>query len=92
MLQNQQKGLSKVATKLAKKQMKPLSFSDGYALGLIARNPDDDWTEVQEHLSKDAQKIAKELITPSPRASREVKSAAEDLRSLIRKIENSSSA
>lgn len=80
-----------VATRLVSKRMKTLSFSDGYALGLIAKNPDDDWTEIQAHLGVDAQKIAKQLISPNPRTSREVKSAAQDLMDLARRVANSSS-
>jgi hypothetical protein len=68
-----------------KKRMKTLSFADGYTLGLIAKSPDDDWSEMQAYLSLEAQKIAQELISPG-RASREVKSAARDLRDLARKV------
>ncbi|HEY0730276.1 MAG TPA: hypothetical protein VGD38_19480 [Pyrinomonadaceae bacterium] len=72
--------------------MKRLSFADAYGLGLIAKFPEDDWSEIRQHLSADAQKIAQELISPSSRASREVKSAANELRNLARKIDNPSVA
>ena len=73
-----------------RKQMKRLSFADGYGLGLIAKYPQDDWSEIRQHLSVEAQKIAQELISPSNRTSREIKSAADDLRNLARKVDNSS--
>lgn len=75
-----------------RRQMKRLSFADAYGLGLIAKFPEDDWSEIRQHLSADAQKIAQELISPSSRASREVKSAANELRNLARKIDNPSVA
>lgn len=78
-----------MATRVVKKRMKTLSFSDGYALGLIAKNPEDDWTEIRAHLSQDAQKIARELISPG-HSSREVKSAAQALIALTHKVNNSS--
>lgn len=75
-----------------RRQMKRLSFSDAYGLGLIAKYPEDDWSDIRQHLSTDAQKIAQEIISPSSRASREIKSAAEDLRNLAQKVDNSSPA
>jgi hypothetical protein len=70
--------------------MKRLSFTDAYGLGLIAKYPTDDWSEIRPHLSTEAQKIAQELISPSNRASREIKSAADELRTLALKVNNSS--
>lgn len=70
--------------------MKRLSFADAYGLGLIAKYPQDDWSVIREHLSVEAQKIAQELISPSNRASREIKSAADELRNLARRVEDSS--
>ena len=75
-----------------RRQMKRLSFADAYGLGLIAKYPQDDWSEIRQHLSTDAQKIAQELISPSSRASREVKTLADELRTLARKIDNPSVA
>jgi len=72
--------------------MKRLSFADAYGLGLIAKYPKDDWSEIRPHLSTDAQKIAQELISPSARASREVKSVADELRNLAQKVDNPSVA
>jgi hypothetical protein len=72
--------------------MKRLSFTDAYGLGLIAKYPQDDWSEIHQHLSTDAQKIAQELISPSNRASREIKTLANELRNLARKIDNPSIA
>ncbi|HXQ70234.1 MAG TPA: hypothetical protein VN844_07085 [Pyrinomonadaceae bacterium] len=72
--------------------MKRFSFADAYGLGLIAKNPKDDWSGIREHLSVDAQKIAQELISPSNRTSREIKSAADDLRNLARRVDKTSAA
>lgn len=68
--------------------MKYFSFADAYGLGLIAKNPHRDWTEIRAHLSQDAREIAEEIISPG-RGTREVKSAADDLRTLAEKVLNS---
>jgi hypothetical protein len=78
--------------KRMRRQMKRLSFPDAYGLGLIAKYPQDDWSGIRQHLSTDAQKIAQELISPSSRASREIKSVADELRNLARKVDNPSVA
>lgn len=68
--------------------MKRFSFADAYGLGLIAKNPKDDWSEIRGHLSVEAQQIAQVIISPSSpasrRAPREIKSAANDLMNLAR--------
>ena len=68
--------------------MKYFSFADAYGLGLIAKNPNRDWTQIRAHLSEDARKIADEIISPG-HATREVRSAAEDLRTLAENVRNS---
>lgn len=75
-----------------RRQMKRLSFADAYGLGLIAKYPNENWSEIRQHLSTEAQKIAQELISPSSRASREIKSAADELRDLARRVDNTSPA
>ena len=70
--------------------MKYFSFEDGYGLGLIAKNPNRDWTLIVAHLSEDARKIADEIIRPG-NARGEVKSAADDLLKLAENVRNSSS-
>ena len=75
-----------------RKQMKRFSFADAYGLGLIAKNPKDDWSGMREHLSVEAQKIAQELISPSNRTSQKTKSAADELRNLVRKVDKTSAA
>jgi len=67
--------------------MKSFSFADAYGLGLIAKNPADDWTEIVTHLSAGAREIAREIITPGS-APREVKSAARDLLTLAERVRN----
>lgn len=61
------------------------SFADAYGLGLIAKNPTDDWKQIRDHLSDDAKKVADEIISPGP-ASREVKSTAQGLLKLADKV------
>lgn len=75
-----------------RRQMKRLSFADAYGLGLIAKYPNENWSDIRQHLSTEAQKIAQELISPSSRASREIKSAADELRDLARRVDNTSPA
>ena len=76
-----------------RKPMKRFSFAEAYGLGLIAKNPKDDWSDIRGHLSVEAQQIAQVLISPSSpasrRAPREVKSAADELRTLAQKVDNS---
>jgi hypothetical protein len=67
--------------------MKSYSFADAYALGLIARDPSDDWSQIRAHLSEDARKIADEIISPG-HGSRETKSAAKALLTQAEKIRN----
>jgi hypothetical protein len=69
--------------------MKYFTFADAYGLGLIAKNPNRDWTEIRAHLSQEAREIADEIISPG-HGTRQVKSAADDLRTLADKVINSS--
>ena len=69
--------------------MKYFSFEDAYGLGLIARNPNRDWTLIISHLSEDARLIADEIIHPG-NARGEVRSAADDLLKLAENVRNSS--
>ena len=73
------------ATQLNNNDMKALSFAEAYGLGLIARNPENDWSGIVEHLSNDAQKIAFALITPGS-GSRTDKSAAQQLLDLAKRV------
>lgn len=68
--------------------MKYFTFADAYGLSLIARNPNSDWTQIRDHLSEDARKIADELIHPG-HAPREIRSAAADWRALAQKARDS---
>jgi hypothetical protein len=70
--------------KVSMKRMDSLSFTDGYALSLIAQYPEDDWSTVTPDLSADAQKLAEAIIAPE-HARGEVKSAAERLLKLAEK-------
>lgn len=66
-------------------QMKPLTFADAYGLGLIAKNPSAvDRSEILEHLSPEARKIATAIITPGAVLSKDIKSAAKELQKRVR--------
>lgn len=65
---------------------KSFTFADGYGLGLIAKDPRGDWSEIVTHLSDDAQKIANAIINPV-NASRDAKTAAKELLDMADKIQ-----
>ena len=67
------------------KDMKSFSFADAYGLGLIARNPHNDWSDIVSHLSDDAQQIALEIIKPGS-GPRHAKSAARELLNLAERV------
>ena len=58
--------------------MKYISVVDAYALALIVQNPTCDWTNITEHLSEHAKKIAEEIISPR-HAADEIQTAANEL-------------
>ena len=65
--------------------MKPLTFADAYGLGLIAKNPNAvDRSEILDHLSPEARKIATAIITPGAVLSKDIKSAAKELQKRVR--------
>ena len=69
--------------------MQPISFTDAYGLGLIAKNPKlQNRDEIIKYLSFEAKQIADAIIKGS--GSREAKSAARELRGLARKMRTSS--
>lgn len=67
------------------RDMKSFSFADAYGLGLIAKNPRNDWSEIVKHMSEHAQQIAFEMINPGS-GSRNAKSAAQELLNLAEKL------
>lgn len=70
------------------KDMKSFSFADAYGLGLIAKNPSRDWSEIVNRMSEDAQQIAYAMINPGS-GSKNVRFAAQDLLSLAAKVRSS---
>jgi len=68
-----------------KLKTKPISFGDMYGLGLLAKNPGGRFgQEIIEHLSPQAQKIAKAIVAPQKTSSKDTKSAAKELTNLAK--------
>ncbi len=67
--------------------MKPISFGDGYRLGLIAKNLKGiNRKKLAEHLDSDAKEIATAIITPGTLSkNKDAQSAAKDLVKLAEK-------
>ncbi|HKO45061.1 MAG TPA: hypothetical protein VJU84_17425 [Pyrinomonadaceae bacterium] len=71
------------ANKKAKKT--PITFGDMYGLGLLVKNPERLYDlDIIAHLSPEAQKIAKAVVSPRRSTPKDVKSAAKELSSLAK--------
>ena len=67
---------------------KSLSFADAYGLGLIAKDPGQDWKTIVDNLSDDARQIANAIISGAS-ANRDAKNTANDLLTLAQQLQKS---
>jgi hypothetical protein len=61
------------------------SLSDCYGLGLIAKYPNKDWTDVVTHMGSEARQVADQIMHPG-HAPRDIQKAAKELVDLAGKV------